>query len=227
MSIAHYLSYGNITCGFTTKYCQGINIETELAEISNVSGVGHYSAVYLKQEHKDNVVAISRDMALNVSNVFVGDALVSDHSGVLLSVRTADCIPVFICDRAGNGIGVVHAGWRSASMGLLLKSIDLMNQNFSVLRENMIIIIGPGLRKECFEVREDFFANDVFSDFIEEKEGRFFLDLKQFLLVEAVRAGVDPYHIVDTGICTLCDDNLYSYRGGDKDNRIINFIYRR
>ena len=41
-----------------------------------------------------------------------GDGLITNLPGVVLSVRTADCIPVLLADRKRKAIGAFHAGWR-------------------------------------------------------------------------------------------------------------------
>ena len=47
------------------------------------------------------------------------DGHVTDSSGVLLSVTTADCVPIFLVDADRRAIAVLHAGWRGIASGIL------------------------------------------------------------------------------------------------------------
>jgi len=49
------------------------------------------------------------------------DALMTNVSGVLIGVSTADCIPVIIYDTKHNAVAVVHAGWRGTKERIVEK----------------------------------------------------------------------------------------------------------
>ena len=40
------------------------------------------------------------------------DGVVTQSPGPVCAVMTADCLPVFLSDRAGTSVGIAHAGWR-------------------------------------------------------------------------------------------------------------------
>ena len=48
------------------------------------------------------------------------DAVLTTTPGRICSVRTADCLPVLLCDREGRCVAAAHAGWRGLAAGVLL-----------------------------------------------------------------------------------------------------------
>src|SRR3954470_13592090 len=54
------------------------------------------------------------------------DALVSQTPRILLSVKTADCVPILIGDPETRAFAAVHAGWRGTSSSIVKLAIDTM-----------------------------------------------------------------------------------------------------
>lgn len=84
-----------------------------------------------------------------------GDALITKHPGILLSVRVADCMPIFIVDYENQAIAVVHAGWRGALDRIIEKTAGEMRRIFRSQPEKLIAAIGPSIRACCYEVGEE------------------------------------------------------------------------
>ena len=57
-------------------------------------------------------------------------ALVTDQPGVMVAVRTADCVPVLVHDPQRRVVAAIHAGWRGAVVGIVPKTIGLMRSRF-------------------------------------------------------------------------------------------------
>ena len=51
------------------------------------------------------------------------DALVSNTPKVLLTVKTADCVPILIGDPQTRAFAAVHAGWRGTSSSIIKLAI--------------------------------------------------------------------------------------------------------
>src|SRR5579875_2650148 len=81
-----------------------------------------------------------------------GDALITDQPGILLSVRTADCVPVLLVDRERRAIAAVHAGWRGALARIIQKAAGEMHRMFHSRPESLMAAIGPSIRGCCYEV---------------------------------------------------------------------------
>ena len=84
-----------------------------------------------------------------------GDALVTDQPGILLSVRTADCVPFLLVDPARRAIAAVHAGWRGSLQRIAEKTVGEMRRAFHSQPEELLAAIGPSVRACCYEVGQE------------------------------------------------------------------------
>lgn len=90
------------------------------------------------------------------------DGLYTTQSGILLTVLTADCLPVIFSQRDGKGIAVVHAGWRGLLDGIVLKMVERIARDDNPA--NWVAAIGPAARSCCYEVNEELverFVNEL------------------------------------------------------------------
>jgi YfiH family protein len=88
----------------------------------------------------------------------IGDALVTDQPGVLLSVRVADCLPVLVLDPRQHALAAIHAGWRSALGRIVEKTVGLMRTVFGSDAHHLLAALGPSIRACCYEVGEEVVA---------------------------------------------------------------------
>ena len=80
----------------------------------------------LKQTHSDDVHKIEGGRGYAGE----GDALVTDRPGVLIGVRTADCVPILMVDAEHLAVAAVHAGWRGTSANIVRKAIARMSAEY-------------------------------------------------------------------------------------------------
>ena len=85
-----------------------------------------------------------------------GDGLITNLPGVVLTVRTADCIPVLIADRKRRAVGAFHAGWRGTFARIVEKGVGEMRSKFGSEPKDLQAAIGPGVHRCCYEVEEGF-----------------------------------------------------------------------
>jgi YfiH family protein len=172
----------------------------------------------MKQVHSDGLIIDMPDIAYPQE----ADALMTDERGVFLVVKTADCVPVFLLDRDCRAIGLVHAGRRSAGMGLLPKTIAAMRTAYGVLPADLTVCIGPCIRAHNYEVKADVYDDPVFAPYCRPFAEKTVLDLAALLHAQLAEAGVRD--VRDCGWCTFDDDErCYSYRRGDGEHRILSF----
>lgn len=69
------------------------------------------------------------------------DGLLTDEAGVLLAVRTADCVPVLL--HGGGVVAAVHAGWRGTAAGIVPAVIRRFLVEYGVDPRELRAVIGP------------------------------------------------------------------------------------
>jgi len=165
--------------------------------------------------------ALVVDRALTAADHFQGgwDALVTDQPGVMVAVRTADCVPVLMYDPSNRVVAALHAGWRGAVAGIVQKTIALMQSRFGSIPERLRVSIGPSAGACCYEVdapvldslRENVPDSD---ELLRNRSGdRAHLDLKALVRKQALAAGALPKCVTAVNLCTICHEELFfSYR---------------
>jgi polyphenol oxidase len=100
-----------------------------------------------------------------------GDALSTDEAGIILEVRTADCLPVLLVDPKRRAVAAVHAGWRGALARIVEKAVGEMRRLYGSNPRNMLAVLGPSIRVCCYEVGQE--VEDSFHGGFLEAEGFF------------------------------------------------------
>tara|TARA_B100001964_G_scaffold73966_1_gene83954 strand:+ start:525 stop:1061 length:537 start_codon:yes stop_codon:yes gene_type:complete len=79
------------------------------------------------------------------------DGLVTTNSNILLTLKVADCVPVFLYEPLKRIIGLVHSGWRGTVENIVSNAIKLMQKNGAESRD-IRCFLGPAIGKCCYEV---------------------------------------------------------------------------
>jgi YfiH family protein len=86
---------------------------------------------------------------------FSGDALLTASPGILLAIRTADCIPILLVDPRLRIVGAIHAGWRGALKRIVEKTVGEMRRIFGSRPQDLFAALGPSIRACCYEVGDE------------------------------------------------------------------------
>lgn len=147
------------------------------------------------------------------------DALVSNTPNILLSVKTADCVPVLLGDPETGAFAAVHAGWRGTSESIVMKAIAQLQSEYNTRPENLRAAIGPAANTCCYEVGSDvierFKERFPQSDhlFSSTRAGHARVDLQTANKDQLTAAGVLPKRIHVAPFCTMDRNDLFfSYR---------------
>jgi YfiH family protein len=194
---------------FSTLGFSGRTIHTEARGV-----LEERPRVRLEQVHSATVTEASAPGVLPAC-----DAAHTRVPGLLLTVRTADCLPVVLGAR-NEGIALVHAGWRGLAAGILEASVHRFPRP-----RDLEAWIGPGIGPCCFEVGPEVAAH--FPEAVRRRPGAIkpHVDLAAAARGRLERAGLPPGRIRDAGVCTRCHQHLlYSHRGsGGGPGRITAF----
>ena len=117
------------------------------------------------------------------------DGLITDvKSKLILVIKTADCIPLFIYDNINGIYGVVHAGWKGISKKIHVNAISKFF-DYNSDAKNINVIMGPSIKSCCYEISDDLIK--LFDNsFINIKGNRSFLDLNKCIISDFKEIGI-------------------------------------
>lgn len=179
--------------------------------------------VWVNQKHTN--IALE---ALPSNKECIADATYTRDTGQVCVVLTADCLPVFVCDKQGSQIAVIHAGWRGLASGIIENTLTAMN----IAADNTLIWLGPAIGPTRFEVGKDVY--DAFVNLHPESASAFtpqkhhekwLANLYQLAKIRLTQQGVTQ--IYGGNYCTYSQEDLFfSYRR-EKGNtgRMANVIW--
>jgi YfiH family protein len=169
--------------------------------------------VLLNQVHGKRVVVIDNPGGWQQC-VADGDAAVTTKRGVLLAVRTADCVPVLL--RSAHGIGVAHGGWRGTVKGVLPAAIEALHKLTGDAISSFRVVLGPHISGDVYEVGEEVCLGmealglNKAPYICRRGGGRFYADLGAVLVSQLHGLGITQ--IESLGHCTFQDPRFFSYR---------------
>lgn len=177
--------------------------------------------LWLTQVHGTNVVEASA-----VRPGVVADGAVTDRPGLVLAVLTADCVPVFLFDRSGTKVALLHAGWRGLAGGVIEAGVRATGGSGN----DLLAHLGPGIGRDAYEVGED--VRQAFTDqdpttapaFRPKGNGRWLADMYTLARMRLQAAGVA--HISGGNYCTFRDHNrFFSFRRDQRCGRMASLIW--
>lgn len=167
------------------------------------------------QVHGPNVVRVDRGR--DHDSTQKADAMVTSDPRRVLSVRTADCVPVLLASDDGGAVAAAHAGWRGVVTGVVTAALAEMN----VPPARVVAAIGPSIGMDAFEVGPEVLAEfqRVFgpeAPVRRREDGKGQVDLRESIRRQLTVAGVTRIDISDR--CSYRDaDEFFSHR---RDNGV-------
>jgi YfiH family protein len=159
--------------------------------------------VWLRQVHGTHV--IDADTARGEPEA---DAAVARRRGIVCAVLIADCMPVIITNEAGTAVGVVHAGWRGLSGGVIEATVRVLGST------KLMAWLGPAIGPRVYEVGEEVrsaFLPEEESAFLATRPGHWLLDLYAVARRRLAASGVS--RVYGGGFCTYSEaERFFSYR---------------
>ncbi len=212
-----------LTHGFSTRVWG-----SDTQKIASHFNFQHDAIYTLKQIHSNRTLVID-ETTKPTQEIVEGDALVTKEQGVLLGIRTADCVPLLVVDQKNGLIAAIHAGWRGLVEGVIEEALNKLGQAGGQ-SSHYLVAIGPSLCGNCFEVGDEV-AKIFDQKFkgklppLKTKLNKSYFDLKDGCRLILESNYVLPSHIDRLPFCTMCDHDLfYSYRKGDQKMRLMSFV---
>jgi YfiH family protein len=185
--------------------------------------------IIMRQLHSD----IIHRLRAAPSRQLEGDALMTDVPRLLLVIRTADCLPVFLVDEKNRAVAAVHCGWRGTEKRILEKAVMAMGESYGSEPTHILAALGPCIGPACYEVGPEVRTACRKAGFPESalcgapgREGKYLLDLRAANAWLLGMLGFKKANIFNPGpTCTHCEPRLLSYRRRPGDlRRMYNFI---
>jgi hypothetical protein len=141
--------------------------------------------------------------SLPAGNPPAGDGLITAEPGILLTIRTADCLPLLLVDPRRRVVATVHAGWRGALARIIEKAVGDMRRTFDSDPQELLAAVGPSIRSCCFDVGQEvveayhggFTEADRFFQALPQRRPKAAGDRYSMLFLDAYPPGHAPEHV--------------------------------
>lgn len=170
--------------------------------------VNERSIAFPQQIHSDNITIVTAPGIIKES-----DALITNIPGIILSIQTADCFPVFLLDFKKRVCAIVHSGWRGTEKNISGKAVEKMKDSFGCKEENLLIAIGPGIQQENYQV-DSKTANCFESNYLKsDGPDHYKLDVQSKIIDQLLDHNISLSQIEVDKRCTFANPELFfSYR---------------
>jgi len=199
-----------ILVGTTTREFGDVSIrdKTNKERLAEILHIPKNRLVSLKQEHTAVIKEIYIDSRLplqgkrgNDRRKETGDGLFTKEKNICLLIKSADCLPILMVETQQRIIVALHAGRVGTQNNIVqqgLEKIIKLNANPKFIK----VIFGSSIERKCYTM-----------DLVEENKN------------QLINFGVLKENIFINQDCTYCHNDIYySYRRGDKEARMANFV---
>jgi len=140
-----------LNLGFT-EWDSRDRVAQNRAKFFGALGAGKMRVAALRQIHSDIVHVVAAAAFPQGEQASKGDALITREPGVLLTIQTADCIPILLADTKQHAVAAIHSGWRGTVQRIAEKTLGRMQMEFGTRSQDVIAALGPGIGGCCYEV---------------------------------------------------------------------------
>lgn len=191
--------------------------------LNGITGIETGNIVMLEQVHGNDIIHVTGEGLEDLPDIGEADGMVTTAKGIVLVIRTADCVPVIIYDRVKSVLGAVHSGWKGTRLDISGRCVSEMCTAYGSDPGDISAFILPSIGPEMYEVNDDvsrYFPEDTIVR--GEKQ---YVNLWSSIERSLCRAGLKPENILQSGICNRTDHReFFSHRFGDA-GRNLNFAY--
>jgi len=183
-----------------------------LIDFCNLVGLNPNNIININQIHSSKVITVDTP-----GNYDAADGVVNEGGNLICSIKVADCLPIYFINNNTKTIGLIHAGWRGLSLGIINEFANNINK-YSENTSDYYVLIGPSIQSCCFEVKDDVIR--YFDSRFYRKKGsnRYRVNLQEWAINQLIDVGIVKNNISVIDRCTYCLDTIYhSYRRSGSD----------
>ena len=149
------------------------------------------------------------------------DGIITSNAKLILSLKVADCVPIYLFDPHKKIFALIHSGWRGTKGEIANTGINMMLDHGSNV-EQIKCYLGPSIGECCYEVEKDvskYFNN---SSKIKTNSKKSKLDLKIAIKEQLESIGILSENIKKSDICTFESTDYHSFR---RDGELAGRMY--
>ena len=150
------------------------------------------------------------------------DAIVTDSRGAGLLVKQADCQAVLLFDPVRPAVGIVHSGWRGSTANVIRAAIEAMTDAYGTNPADLKAALSPSLGPCCAEFVG--FRNELPSYMHSYQVRPDYFDFWEITFDQLRDAGVGKERIFSSRLCTVCNNDYFSYRRDKTTGRFASVI---
>jgi len=152
------------------------------------------------------------------------DGLITDNPKIVLTLKVADCVPIYLYIPDSKIFGLVHSGWRGTVNGIIENTIGIISAMTKDIK-NIRVLLGPAIGFCCYEVGSE--VADNFTEGAKRKidNGKWHIGLHEEIVIQLVSMGISVDNIKTINVCTFENHQFHSYRrDGLKSGRMVAFM---
>ncbi len=173
------------------------NKSSSFAEIEEISIHHAKTCLTMQQMHGADFLFLESETLPTTTQLPAIDGLLTTNTDLLLTVRTADCLPILLYHPSGI-VGALHAGRKSTQLGLLKKVLTFLKEEKNI-HADIKLWFGPAICNDCYQIDR---ATDTHFDLISQNTRQ----AHDVFQPSAISIQSDTN-------CTLCKNGSYhSYR---------------
>jgi polyphenol oxidase len=179
--------------------------------------------ITLTQIHSNKIIAVPNEY----NETIQADGMYSDKN-VSLAIKTADCLPILMCEPKSGFIAAIHAGWKGLYLGIIENTVHTLSI-LGISISNINIVIGPHIGICCYNVspeRIGYFSDlHVPKNSFRRNKNTYYLDIGRIALYKLMQSKVKEKNIELIKTCTCCNSDFESYRrDGENSKRMYSYI---
>lgn len=184
-----------------------IKKHSDLISLSDLVGLNSDNIININQIHSSKVIMVETP-----GNYDAADGIINEGGNLICSIKVADCLPIYFVNNNTKTIGLVHAGWRGLSLGIINKFANNINKYYENTSD-YYALIGPSIQSCCFEIKDDVLVYFDSRFYRQIGYNRYKVSLQEWALHQLIDIGIAKKNISVINKCTYCLDTIYhSYR---------------
>lgn len=196
--------------------------------------VGEKPIIAPSQVHDTEIIIANKNNSLNyvIPNKIDADGIFLSSNEVEASLRFADCAPVLIypsdewVSKNFPWALLLHSGFKGTVLNIIKKGIEIILKiaGYESLK-NSYAWVGPCIAKENYPRDFDEWTKKGIKAFHSgnflELNNKFYFDIKNELKNQLLDSEINEQNIFISDINTFNNSSCYSYRKGDKKDRMF------